>query len=152
MCPGAVPLCTTMLSPSPTPCSACVDSGRWLRSSPELASTSTRFRRSAIKVRVEYLVGSRVRHFYEYGVPIEFVSLQPFDGLPSCTIARVAYFHQEHMDMSGLVLVRGLKLRHDDQFISIADIENTPITLNKVRSCDPAGWSDSRGAFVALEF
>jgi hypothetical protein len=124
-----------------------------MSSSPELASSPALFCRSAIKVRFAYTMGSHVRHFYEYGVPVGFVSVRPFDGLPSCTLAQVAYFHHEHMEMSGLVLVKGLKLRHNDQFIEISDIENTPITLNKVRSdCDPTGWSSSSGAFVALEF
>jgi hypothetical protein len=54
--------------------------------------------------------------------------------------------------MSDLTLVKGFKIRHDDQFISIRDMENSSITLNSTRSCDPAGWSDSSGAFVVLEF
>lgn len=81
-----------------------------------------------------------------------FISLQPFAGLPRCTLARAGYFHAEHVDMSGLTLVKGFKLRSDDKFLSIGDIENTPITLNPTRSCDPPGWSPHSGAFVALEF
>jgi hypothetical protein len=81
-----------------------------------------------------------------------FLSVQLFVGMPRCDMAQVRYFQQEIMEMSSLVVVRGLKLRHDDQFVQICDIENTPITLNETRSCDPPGWSHSSGAFVALEF
>ena len=96
---------------------------------------------------------TNARHFFEYGVALGFVSVQPFEGFEAhCTLARVGYFEQEHMHMSGLTLVKGFKIRHDDQFVSVCEMENAPITLNKTRTCDPVGWSDSSGAFVVLEF
>ena len=133
-----------------------VRSGNLFSSSPAPHTCDTLFRRSAIKVLVEYEARvdgvNRVRHFYEYGVVLGFMSLQPFAGLPRCSLAKAGYFQQEHAHVSGLVLVKGFKVRHDDRFLSVADIENTPVTLNNTRSCDPPGWSHSTGSYVALEF
>ena len=130
----------------------CCGSDRTLSSSPPKPKR-LQFRRSAVKVRVEYTQHGQIRHYFEYGVALGFFSVQPFAGLGARgTVARVGYFETEHMHVSGLTLVKGFKLRHDDQFISVRDLENSSFTLNKTRSCDPAGWSNSAGAFVVLEF
>lgn len=103
----------------------------------KLGDTDKSFRQSIICSTVSREDWQGGKEFDQYSVVHRYLKCQPFPGGREVLLAHVSHFSPYWQETLGdFVLVHGLRLDPEDQFVELSTIHPKVLTLNPVRSCD----------------
>jgi hypothetical protein len=100
--------------------------------------------------------------YVEYGVPLRYLRVSPFQRARPVLLAQCKFFSSLHAHSgsrnrashvlrgSDLTIVQGLTLRAVDRFVEIKQIHDGILTLNPTRAIEPIGFN--QGSWVVLRF